>query len=84
MKYAECGKVEIRLSAENTLLKMIIRDDGKGFETLRQSSPQVEKERGLGGNGLRNMQARADDINAALNVLSVINEGTSVELKVQL
>ena len=31
----------------------------------------------LGGNGIKNMHARADDVNAKLSIHSKINEGTT-------
>ena len=34
----------------------------------------------LGGNGIKNMHARADDMNAKLCINSKINEGTTVQL----
>jgi len=34
----------------------------------------------IGGNGIKNMQARANDMNAKLCIDSKINEGTIVEL----
>ena len=38
----------------------------------------------LGGNGIKNMHARADDINAKLCIHSTINEGTTVQLVLHL
>jgi len=38
----------------------------------------------LGGNGIKNMQARADDMNAIIRFHSKINEGTTVQLKLGL
>ena len=38
----------------------------------------------LGGNGLKNMHARADDVNAKLCINSIINEGTTIQLTLRL
>ena len=38
----------------------------------------------LGGNGIKNMHARADDMNAKLCIHSKINEGTTVQLTLHL
>ena len=32
----------------------------------------------LGGNGIKNMEARAENIKAGLNIYSVKNEGTTI------
>jgi signal transduction histidine kinase len=37
----------------------------------------------LGGNGIKNMQARANDINANLCIDSKITKGTTVQLSLQ-
>ncbi|HYK44656.1 MAG TPA: histidine kinase [Parafilimonas sp.] len=76
VKYAECSKVEIRLLAENDNLEMYIKDDGKGFD-VNEFRPDGES---LGGNGLKNMKARADDIKAFLNIQSERNKGTTIQL----
>jgi len=82
VKYAACTTVEIKLSLQNNLLEMQIKDDGRGFDVDKLDS---ETNSGtLGGNGLKNMQARAEDINASLNIRSEINEGTTVELKLKI
>jgi signal transduction histidine kinase len=76
VKYAECSKVEIRLLAENDRLEMYIKDDGKGFD-VNELRPDGES---LGGNGLKNMKARADDIDTVFNIQSEINKGTTIQL----
>ena len=38
----------------------------------------------LGGNGIKNMHARADDVNAKLCIDSRINEGTTIQLTLHL
>jgi len=38
----------------------------------------------LGGNGLKNMHARAEDVNAKLCINSTINEGTTIQLTLRL
>jgi ligand-binding sensor domain-containing protein/anti-sigma regulatory factor (Ser/Thr protein kinase) len=85
VKYANCKKVSIALSEKNNHLMMMIKDDGKGFDgsqiTGSEIFPQGEN---LGGNGIKNMHARADDIKAKLCIDSTINEGTTIQLTLQI
>ncbi|MGZ8524363.1 MAG: ATP-binding protein [Chitinophagaceae bacterium] len=69
-KYSGCGKVEIRLSIQDGILRLVIRDDGKGFDPRKSKS----------SNGLRNMQHRAGLLKGKIEIRSVEGEGTSVEL----
>ena len=81
VKYAACGKVEIKLSAPDNQFEMIIRDDGKGFDALSFGEGRSQV---YNGNGLKNMKVRADDIRAALNIQSQINTGTTIQLVVNI
>ena len=88
VKYAACKTVSITLCVKNNHLIMAIKDDGKGFDAAAtilnnetiNSSP---KER-LGGDGIKNMYARANGMNAKLCINSKINEGTTVQLTLNL
>ena len=81
VKYADCKNVHIMLTAQKNGLAMIIRDDGKGFDIAKVNGNEMPHEsENLGGNGIKNMQARADDMNATLCIDSKINEGTTVQL----
>ena len=63
---------------------MIIKDDGKGYETRPVlSNTEAVNNESLSGNGLKNMQERAHDIDAALNIESAVNRGTTIELKLK-
>ena len=81
VKYADCKMVSIALCLKNNDLMMIIKDDGKGFDISQIDIIKISAEsKHLGGNGIKNMHARADDINAKLCINSKINEGTNVQL----
>jgi signal transduction histidine kinase/streptogramin lyase len=80
VKYANCQSVQIVLSAQKNGLAMIIRDNGKGFDISKVTNPVRHDGEYLGGNGIKNMQARADDMKATLCIDSKINEGTTVQL----
>jgi two-component system sensor histidine kinase UhpB len=79
VKYAECKNVEISLSQQSDHLEMIIKDDGKGFDISKL--PEADS---LGGNGIKNMKARTETMNATININSKINEGTTIELKLNI
>ncbi|MEP6467249.1 MAG: two-component regulator propeller domain-containing protein [Parafilimonas sp.] len=77
IKYAECSQVEIKLFSDAGNFIMTIKDNGKGFDVnkLQQQSDS------LGCNGIKNMIARAENIQANLNIFSVKNVRTTIELK---
>jgi len=73
-KYSEGSFISIIiLQAVNELL-LKISDNGKGFDASNPAS----------GNGLRNMRARASEINAQLEVQSSVGAGTSLVLSMPL
>lgn len=72
LKYSLCKNLSVIFTHENHQFHISVRDDGKGFDSERQ----VE------GNGLRNMQARAKEINATLIIKTAKDEGTLVKLYV--
>jgi len=81
VKYADSKNVHIILTTQKNGLAMIIQDDGKGFDVSRFFNGEAPSSgEYLGGNGIKNMQARADDMNAILRIDSKINEGTTVQL----
>ncbi|MBL7709438.1 MAG: hypothetical protein JNJ86_10220 [Chitinophagaceae bacterium] len=71
IKYAACKNIYYKLGVQNNILRLLIKDDGKGFA--------VDEEQA--GNGLGNMQARAKEIKAILHVHSASGKGTSIELE---
>ena len=82
VKYADAKTVTIKLVVQQSKLVMIMQDDGKGFDVSSQTNLNETHHTGeyLGGNGIRNMNARANDINAKLSISSRINEGSVVHL----
>jgi signal transduction histidine kinase len=71
-KYAAATRVRIRLSSRDGRLRLVIRDDGKGFDP---GSADVH------GLGLQGMRERADLIGGTLVIRSAVGDGTSVELE---
>ncbi|HLZ17309.1 MAG TPA: tetratricopeptide repeat protein, partial [Cyclobacteriaceae bacterium] len=73
-KYSEGTFVDIQIAHVDNDLQLIIRDNGKGFDVTKVQH----------GNGLRNMRARAREINADLGFETVIGKGTTLKLKLPL
>lgn len=70
VKYSKAVNVAIVLSKENNAVKLLIQDDGVGFDSSNHSH----------GNGLSNMKKRAAEMKAEINIASGINEGVKIEL----
>lgn len=71
-KYANSQEVNVSIAQQTQGIVMIITDDGKGFEVAKKSAV---------GNGLKNMQTRAKEIDAQLTIISWLNKGTRIELR---
>jgi signal transduction histidine kinase len=85
VKYADCKTAHITLSLKNNNLVMTVRDDGKGFDVSQITANEIFPIGDyLGGNGIKNMHSRADDLNATLCIHSTVNEGTTVQLVLDL
>lgn len=70
LKYSEGNNIWVMVDRKGSHLHLLIRDDGKGFDVAN----------GYKGNGLKNMQARANEIAGVVKVTSVMKEGTTVFL----
>ncbi len=73
MKYAACTKINVTAKFENNILKIVILDNGKGFDVANSEQ----------GNGLQNMKKRMDEINADFEIKSELNSGTSVIITIK-
>jgi two-component system sensor histidine kinase UhpB len=73
-KYSEGSFVDIQFSQVANDLLLTISDNGKGFDYTKVQN----------GNGLKNMKARATEINAQLNLESKPGQGTILKLKLSL
>lgn len=76
-KHANASQVEVAITRREGSLRMMITDNGNGM-TGEGATLQG------GGNGLRNMRARAAEMKAELRVRSAPQQGTTVELIVRL
>lgn len=69
-KYSEASEAAINLELHHAILKLVISDNGKGFDPLEVKT----------GNGLKNMQYRAEKIGAVYQLDATPGGGTSVRL----
>jgi len=70
VKYSEGKTVSVFLGRENSQIRLSIKDDGLGFIPGNNTS----------SSGLKNMQARAKELNGILHIKSGKESGTEVEL----
>ena len=70
LKYAAAKNMVILLEKEANIMKMEIRDDGKGFDAGSNYS----------GNGIKNMHFRAQAISGKLYISSSPGNGSQVSL----
>jgi signal transduction histidine kinase len=71
-KYSKCKQVLIQIAVRQNRLVLMVKDDGAGFDINTAD----------GGNGLGNMQKRADALKGRLQLQSKPGEGTTVTLNI--
>lgn len=71
VKYSHATEVNIDLLKQDDRLRMVVTDNGDGFDSTAT----------FPGNGLKNMQARADQMRASLKIDSIRGAGTTVLLE---
>ena len=72
-KYSAATEANINLEYQESLLVLTIRDNGKGFDPETINA----------GNGLHNMQNRAQKIGARYHLHTAIGKGTAVTLEIK-
>ncbi len=80
VKHAKATKTDISLSCENDILKLVIRDNGIGYDTQKVTVPS----KGNYGFGLSMMKERAILLGGTIQIDSVIGEGTAVSVEIPL
>lgn len=73
-KYSKAGKVEMKIAVHNKVLSLMVKDDGIGFDVAAAD----------GGNGMGNMQKRADAMNGKVRIQSKSGVGTCVIVSIPL
>ncbi|MDQ1090191.1 sensor histidine kinase [Siphonobacter sp. SORGH_AS_1065] len=76
IKHAEAQQVTLSLTQESGTLRLWLEDDGKGFEHSKESPAS--------GIGLSGIRARANFLNAKLDINSAPGQGTRVEMLIPL
>lgn len=71
-KYSHCTKAEISLKLANQRLHLVVSDNGHGFDVNSAD----------GGNGLGNMQKRAELLKGTVEIKSQLTRGTTVSLDI--
>jgi signal transduction histidine kinase len=74
VKYADASQIQVIFSLSENQLQFQVIDNGKGFDLDKVKA----------GNGLGNMQKRADEIEAILSVKSETERGTEISLSLSL
>jgi PAS domain S-box-containing protein len=70
LKHSQATQFSVHLARQESLLKMSIADNGRGFDTQQLSA----------GLGLASMRERADEIGATLDVTSQLGQGTHINV----
>lgn len=78
IKYADASRASIIIKKENNVVKMMISDNGKGFNYHSFKEGKVEA-----GNGLNNMKKRAAEMHAEFFIESASGSGTQIVLKLK-
>ena len=76
-KHSKATEIEINFNETNGFYDLQIKDNGTGFETKNG-----ELNPNLGGNGLMSMRSRAEAVGGKLEIVSDVNTGTEIILKV--
>ena len=75
LKHAAATAVTVRIATEGGLLTMEIADNGRGFD--------LDSAADTGGIGLSSMQERAEKLNSDLQIVSIPEKGTRVQVQVK-
>ncbi|MFS0783946.1 sensor histidine kinase [Bacillus sp. 1P06AnD] len=73
LRHSKAEMVEVRLFEREETIIMIISDDGVGFNVEASKA---------GAYGLQNMHERALEVGGTLKIVSILNKGTRLEVKV--
>ncbi|OVE73422.1 hypothetical protein BVX94_03885 [bacterium B17] len=77
-KHAQCSKVTVEIKEKDNEVSLIIEDDGKGFDTVKQ-----DKAENYSSLGLIMMKERASTIGATLKIESEPSKGTKITTRVK-
>ena len=83
-KHAGAKNVYVDLEINNDVLRLMIRDDGKGFDCGPPSFEDTFSSEGQSGNGIRNMRKRASELGGHFDIESKPGSGTTSSLSLPL
>lgn len=72
-KHAKARNISVKLEFKEDSIKLVIRDDGKGFDKGNAKSRDID-----GGYGLLSMKERVELLNGKLEVASIPGKGTKI------
>lgn len=72
VKYAQANILEVKIAAEQSTLSVCVKDDGIGYDIDSKAE----------GYGLKNIQSRAEIINATYKVETALGKGTKIYLSI--
>ncbi len=78
LKYSNCKNLEISIQLLNQQIKLIVKDDGQGFD---KDQLKTLAARSMSGNGLNNMKRRAEEMGGTGDIQSEPGKGTIVQLQ---
>lgn len=78
LKYAQCRQLCVTISLRHHFLELDVKDDGLGFDREKVA---VHASQSLSGNGLRNMEMRAEEMKGIWTIDSEPGQGTRVRLR---
>ena len=81
VKYSGATEVNLSVQVENNSLVASVTDNGKGFDVEEKLNGNYD---GFGGNGLKNMRHRAENLGGVFEIESEIGKGTVARLKIPL
>jgi signal transduction histidine kinase len=70
VKYSKCTRASVCIQIKDKILHLVIKDNGVGFDTQRQSDR----------NGLKNLRARSEQLKGKIKIESEEGKGTEIDL----
>lgn len=79
IKHAQATNINLQINFKENNLELTYQDDGVGFEMENKSDVHSRKK----GLGLRNLESRANFLNASFDIFSKKGEGVKVEIRLE-
>jgi two-component system, NarL family, sensor histidine kinase DevS len=73
-KHAQASRASLTLDFAPDGARLVIEDDGRGFDPQQRPAPAIER-----GHGLTNIEDRVRELGAAVNLTSAPGQGTRLE-----